>query len=322
VPPRSPLALAALATVAIPGLDAYDVRRPARPGTDFDVAVVIDSTRQRWVVRAPVHAAAGAALEAEVALLQSLAHHVDDGSLPFEVPRPAGFAHLPEGGRAAVHPEVPGTPLQLDALHPGPGLAASVGRAIAALHELPTSVVEAAGLPVYDAATYRQRRLSEVDEAARTGKVPPTLLRRWERMLEDVSLWRFRPTVVHGDLSAEHVLVQGDRVTGVLDWGDAIVADPADDLAWLMVAAPQDAADSIMEAYQLRRTELIDPHLHDRALLAGELALVRWLLYGVRSGRADVVDDAVEMLTDLDAHTRVADDADESTQPSGAASLA
>ena len=70
---RSPLALAALATVAVPGLDAFDVRRPARPGTDYDTAVVIDSTRQRWVVRAPQHPAAGAALEAEVVLLSLLA---------------------------------------------------------------------------------------------------------------------------------------------------------------------------------------------------------------------------------------------------------
>ena len=79
--------------------------------------------------------------------------------------------------------------------------------------------------------------------------------------------------------------------------------DPADDLAWLLVAAPPDAVESILEAYLLRRTELTDPFLTERALLAGELALARWLLYGVRSGQQDVVDDAVAMLADLDAAT-------------------
>ncbi|MDQ0426394.1 MULTISPECIES: phosphotransferase [Cellulomonas] len=301
---RSPLALAALATVALPGLDAYDVRRPLQPGTDFDVAVVIDAQRQRWVVRAPQHAVAGAALEAEVALLDALGPFADDGRLPFAVPRPAGFAHLPEGGRACVHREVPGRPLRLESLRPGPGLAAAVGRALASVHELPTSVVENAGLPVYDAAGYRERRQAEVDEAARTGLVPASLLRRWEQMLEDVAMWRFRPTVVHGDLSSDHVLVQDGAVAGVLDWGSAMVADPADDLSWLLVAAPQDAVDAILEAYLLRRTELTDPHLADRALLAGELALARWLLHGVRTHQQDVVDDAVQMLHDLDEHTR------------------
>jgi aminoglycoside phosphotransferase (APT) family kinase protein len=300
---RSPLALAALATVAVPGLDAFDVRRPHPAGTEFDTAVVIDSAHKRWVVRAPVHAGAGAMLEAEVALLEGVGAEVDAGRLPFDVPRVAGFAHLPEGGRAMVYPEVPGHPLRLETLGPGPGLAASLGRAIAAIHEMPTAIVENAGLPVYDAPAYRDRRQAEVDEAARTGKVPPTLLRRWEQRLEDVSLWRFSPILVHGDLSAEHVLTAGGAITGILGWGDAKVADPADDLAWLLVAAPQESVDSIMEAYQLRRTELLDPHLADRAMLAGELALARWLLYGVRSGNDDVVEDAVQMLVELDEHT-------------------
>lgn len=302
--PRSPLALAALATVAVPGLDVCDVRQPSEGGSEFDVALVIDAERGHWVVRAPADAAAGAALEAEVALLDALAAQVDSGGLPFEVPRPVGFAHLPEGGRAAVHRLVPGRALRLAELGPGPGLSADLGRALGALHQLPTSVVENAGLPVYDAAAYRQRRQAEVDEAAKTGKVPATLLRRWEARLEDVRLWRFQPTVVHGDLTASHVLVHGARVSGILDWGDAMVADPADDLAWLLVAAPPEAVDAILEAYLLRRTELTDPFLSERALLAGELALARWLLYGVRSGQQDVVDDAVAMLADLDEQTR------------------
>ncbi len=302
--PRSPLALAALATVAIPGFDACDVRASGAAGGDYDVAVVTDGSRKHWVVRAPQTAAAGAALEAEIVLLGAVAQEVDAGRLPFDVPRPAGFAPLDEGGRVVVHPQLPGRPLELDQLRPGPGLAASLGRALGSLHELPASVIENAGLPVYDAAEYRARRLAEVDEAARTGRVPATLLRRWEERLEDVSMWRFSPTVVHGDLSSEHVLAADGDVTALLAWGEAKVADPADDLSWLLVAATQEVVDSVMEAYQLRRTELTDPHLADRALLAGELALARWLLYGVRTGDDDVVADAVQMLDELDEQTR------------------
>ncbi|WHP17102.1 phosphotransferase [Cellulomonas sp. ES6] len=300
---RSPLALAALATVAVPGFDAREVR-PGGGAGDDDVALVTDTQRRHWVVRAPRSAAAGAALEAELVLLGALAEQVDAGRLPFDVPRVAGAAPLEEGGRVVVHRELPGREIALERLQPGPGVAASLGRSIAALHELPVSVVEDAGLPVYDAAAYRQRRQAEVDEAARTGRVPATLLRRWEERLEDVSLWKFIPTVVHGDLSADHVLVADGAVTGVVAWGEAKVADPADDLAWLLVAAPQEAVDSVMEAYQLRRTELKDPHLAERALLAGELALARWLLYGVRSGDDEVVADAVQMLDELDEQTR------------------
>jgi macrolide phosphotransferase len=301
--PRSPLALAALSTAAVPGLEAHSVRHEDAPG-DYDVAVVTARDGSEWVVRAPRTVMAGASLEAEIELLDALQLYIEAGVLPFAVPRIAGHALLPEGGRAVVHRRTTGTMLDIDRLRPGPGLAADLGRTLAAVHELPASVVEACGLPSYTAAEYRERRLVEVDEAAGTGLVPPTLLRRWEAALEDVALWRFQPVVVHGDLAADLVLVKGERVTTISGWSDARVADPADDLAWLLVAAPPESVDSIMEAYQLRRTELHDPRLVDRALLVGELALARWLLHGVRRGLPDVVEDAESMLADLDEATR------------------
>jgi len=299
---RSPLVLAALATVAVPDLDAVDVRRSSHPGVGMDAAVVIDAHGARWVVRAPQDAVAGAALESELALLDGLAEHSAAGDLPFEVSRVAGAVDLPEGGRAVVHRQLPGRPIRLEELGPGPGMAAALGRAIAAIHELPVSLVEDAGLPVYDPDSYRRRRLAELDEAARTGYVPAFLLRRWERALEDVALWHFQPTVVHGDLTPEHVLCASDQPIAVLGWSDAKVADPADDLAWLLVAAPQPAVDPIIEAYHLRRTELRDPHLATRALLAGELAVAQWLLHGVRTEDEAVVEDARAMLLELEDH--------------------
>jgi macrolide phosphotransferase len=305
--PRSPLTLAALATAAVPGLDVRSARTAADPG-DYDAAVVTDADGVRWTVRAPRSPQAGAALEAEAELLASLQHYVASGVLSFAVPRISGSAALPEGGRAVVHPAVEGDPLDVEALHPGPGLAADLGRVIASVHELPRSVVDDAGLPAYDAETYRERRMAELDEAAATGRVPAALLRRWEAALEDVSLWRFQPVVVHGDLGPDQVLVSRGRVTTVTGWSDARVADPADDLAWLLVSAPPEAVDSVMEAYQLRRTELTDRRLTDRALLVGELALARWLLHGVRHGLDDVVADALDMLADLEDATRAGED--------------
>lgn len=294
--------LAALATAAVRDLHPVAAREPDVSGADFDVAVVQDARRRRWVVRAPRGAAAGAALESELRLLAALGELAGQpGGLAFDVPRVAGSAPLPEGGRAVVYPYLDGAPLHPGELRPGPGLAAGLGRALASLHDLPHSVVEEAGLPVYDAGEYRERRLAEVDRAAQTGHVPARLLTRWEKVLEDVGRWRFQPAVVHGDLVAEHVLVADGRVVGMLDWGEAKVADPADDLAWVAVGADADALDSVLESYAVARREQPDRHLATRARLAGELALARWLLHGVTTGESSVVDDAVQMLRDLDA---------------------
>jgi aminoglycoside phosphotransferase (APT) family kinase protein len=297
------LALAALASVAVPGLDVYDVSRSPLADADFDVVVVKDATGQRWLVRAPRRAAAGAALEAEMGVLRALTRARESGLIEFEVARPAGAATIAgeSGGRAIVYSDVQGAPLVLAAAEPGPGLAASIGRTLAQIHELPVTLIEDQGLPAYEAEEYRTRRLAELDAGTQTGLVPPRLADRWEQQLENISWWRFEPTVVHGDMGEHQLVVREGIVTGVLDWMDARVADPADDLAWLVAAAPGDVLDSVVEAYTMSRRELRDPHLIDRARLASELALLRWLMYGVRTDNADVVEDGRGMLADLES---------------------
>ncbi|MGN6300155.1 MAG: macrolide 2'-phosphotransferase [Angustibacter sp.] len=294
---RTDLQLAALASAAVPGLDPVAVEPPQVDGMDFDVAVVTDDQQRRWVVRAPRRTAAAVALDVEARLLPLIGRY-----LPVPVPQPAGRAPLRDGGECLVHPYLPGRPIRPAELTAGSALAAQVGRTIAALHEIDPRALDDAGLPTYTAQEYRLRRLSDVDRAAQTGHVPASLLARWEKALEDVSRWRFAPTPVHGDLAPEHVLVDRGALSGVIDWGEAAVADPADDLAWVVVTA-DDGVDTVLEAYAMARSETPDRHLLDRARLAGELALARWLLGGVAADDAAVVERASGHLRDLAERT-------------------
>ena len=297
--PRTPLSLAAFAAVAVPGLDPARLALPQEETEELRVTGVIDTRGRSWEVLEPLDDATGAALEAESEVLRRIGAVVDDGRLSFDVPRPAGSVRLDDVAHVQVRTHLNGHPVDLGALHPGPGLAAGLGRALGELHELSTSVVSEAGMPVYDAEDVRGRWLSLLDDAAGTGRVPPVLLARWEAVLEDTALWRFRPVVVHGDLAEENVLTAGGAVTGVRGLGQAHVGDPAEDLAWVYSSVPVDCLDSIEEAYDLARSEGVDKHLRHRAELVSELSLARWLLHGVRAGKEDVVEDAVTMLQDL-----------------------
>jgi macrolide phosphotransferase len=140
-----------------------------------------------------------------------------------------------------------------------------------------------------------------VDRAAATGQVPTRLLTRWERAVEEVGAWRFVPCCVHGDLAGENVLVEAETVTGIMEWSETRVADPADDLAWLAIGSTEPALDGVLAAYIAARREPPDPALRRRARLSGELALARWLLHGVNTDDPAIVEDAVQMLADLDA---------------------
>ena len=301
---RSPAFLAALASAAVPGLDPVSVEAlPSTPDQSFDVAFVQDTEHRRWVVRAPRTDVAGAEMDRTVALLALLGRR-----MPFAVPAPKGFVALAEGGRAAVYPYLPGHNLDFAELPAGPGLAAELGRALAALHNTDPAVFDEAGVPSYDADAYRTRRLAELDRAAETGRVPTALLGRWESALEDVSLWRFAPTPTHGDLTGDQVLAvfrddsdaSTGRIRAMTGWEDAKVADPADDFAALVADAPPDALETVLEAYAHARVERPDANLLVRARLVAELDLLSALMRGLARKDAGAVEVLTTQLRRLD----------------------
>ena len=299
-PHRSALSLAAMASVAVAGLNPTRLALPQSETPERHIIGVIDTQGRHWEVHEARTDAVGASLEAEAEVLRHIGRVVDDGRLSFDVPRVSGSLRQKDA-HIQVRSHVEGKPIPVETLRPGPGMSAGLGKALGEIHELAMRVVSEAGMPVYDAEEVRRRWLSLLDDTAATGRTPPALLGRWEQALEDTALWRFRPTVVHGDLAEENVLVAGGTVVAVRGWSQAHVGDPAEDLAWVYSSAPVDCLDSIEDAYDIARSEGVDRHLRERAELVSELSLARWLLHGVRTGDKPVINDAVAMLEDLAA---------------------
>ena len=303
---RTPAYLAAVASSAVPGLDAVAVRAArGAPGNRCDVGFVTDTQRRAWVVRVPTTSAIGAQLDTAADLLPLLNRRV-----PYSVPLPRGFLAVPEG-RAVVYPYLHGRSVVLSEVIPGPGVAAEIGRAVAALHNVERAVFDEAGVPVYDAETCRTRHLGDLDRGAATGHVPTALLSRWERALEDVSAWRFAPTPVHADLSGGRFLVtfaddenpETASVRAVTGWEHAKVADPADDFAVLVAECSPETFESIVEAYSVARIERPDRHLRHRARLVSELRLLSQLLDAVHAAEPPLITRRAAELRALDERT-------------------
>ncbi|ORW93952.1 hypothetical protein AWB92_12515 [Mycobacterium sp. IEC1808] len=53
----------------------------------------------------------------------------------------------------------------------------------------------------------------------------------------------------HGDLKAAHILVDDGRLAGVIDWGDALVADRWFDIARFAHRSPERSLDLLLESY-------------------------------------------------------------------------
>lgn len=310
---HSDLALAGIACAAVPGMQPVSVQEWRRPeATDpapAQRALIEDATGRRWVVIVPRTVAGAAELERNDALTRQLGKH-----LPFKVPVATGFAGVGPAGRAAVFPYVEGSAINFHRIPAGPGLSSAIGRALAAVHNMPSDFFDEFGVPTFDAESHRQRRLADLDRAAETGLVPRELLSRWELAFDTASLWRFAVTPVHGSLNGWSFLVAFSddeaataRVVALTSWEQACVSDPADDFAMLVKQATPAAVDSVLESYTLARANRPDRNLLIRARLASEMSMLRGLAAAVSADDQDLVDARVDELRKLSRLTSADD---------------
>ena len=294
---RSPLTLAALATSAVAELDVTAASRlGSGPLGSFEQAVLETRDGGRLLIRLPRMKTAETQATTELAALTALSGGIR-ARLPFAVHSFMGQAAI-SGTRAIVYDFLPGAAVELSSITAGDGLAASIGRAMAAIHSLPTGFVADAGLAVVRPLDALAVASTVMEHAEATGLVPAALVDRWENASEDPALWQFAPTVINGAMGADSVLHEGDKVTGVVNWYSLGVGDPARDLFWVLGASASEAADIVFDAYNSARGSS-DRQVKKRSMLYAELEIAKWLLHGTRERSTEIVDDAVAMLHNL-----------------------
>ena len=296
--PKSPLELAALATAAVPGMRVTALRPPSYSDELSTVTGIEDATGNRWIVTCHHEEVSGPALEATSGILNRLGQAYDHDYIPFDVPRLAGQARLEHGENVYVHRDPGGCAPTDEDLDTDPLLPASLGRALAALHNLPETVFSSIGLPTYTAIECRDRNLALLDEAAREATIPAALWSRWEAALEDVSLWRFPSAPIHGDIQERCLSVKRGSLLAIGGWTSAHVGDPALDIAWIQASASDAFLERFRETYGHER-RATDLHVFTRAQLLSEIALVRWLVHGIHAEDSSIIDEARSMLDDL-----------------------
>jgi len=118
-----------------------------------------------------------------------------------------------------------------------PAAWAAAGAAVRALHDAP--------LPPWPSGSLDEKASSLDRECAwlLANDVLPTDLVTGNRRVAQAALRTCAPVFVHGDLQVAHVFVDGDRVTGVLDWSEAGQGDGLYDLASLTLGHREHLAD-------------------------------------------------------------------------------
>lgn len=89
-----------------------------------------------------------------------------------------------------------------------------------------------------------------------------------------------RRTLVHGDFRMGNLMVDGDRLTGVLDWELTHIGDPVEDLGWLCVPAWRFSRPDLPAAGLGTREQLLAAYARHSGVSVSIEELRRWELAG------------------------------------------
>jgi aminoglycoside phosphotransferase len=147
---------------------------------------------------------------------------------------------------------------------------AAAGAAIRRLHDAP--------LPPWPGRAGRSiiALIAELDEECErlvtNGVLPADLVIR-NRQVAEAALRPWTPAFTHGDLQIAHVFVDGDQVTGIIDWSEAGQGDALYDLATFSLGH-EEHLDDVIDGYGTDvDLEVIRAWWSLRSLLG-----VRWLV--------------------------------------------
>lgn len=180
-----------------------------------------------------------------------------------------------------------------------PAIADQLGRTLATLHRIDTGGFNRS-LPGRDDVESERERIVEIAAGYLHTVEPPDTMDRlatwWDACRDALAAATYAPTLVHGDLWYGNLLVSddGQRISGILDWENLAVDDPARDFATLMHSG-EAFTQAVMDAYE-RAGGVLDQALIDRALWHWEFRELTGIALAVDAGNVAETHDAVRKL--------------------------
>ncbi len=136
--------------------------------------------------------------------------------------------------------------------------AAQLGAFVSALHAVPVEEARKHGA-LGDATASRRKAYRDFFDVVRANMLPlfsaheqAAIVAFWSRYLDDDTCFAFTSTLVHRDINTDHVLFDptSGKLTGIIDWGDAAIDDPAVDFAGVRRQLGDEVAQQMLAAYQ------------------------------------------------------------------------
>lgn len=162
--------------------------------------------------------------------------------------------------------------------------AEDVARFLARLHGFPTERAAALGAQEVDLWQLRYARLIEAAAARLPPKSAAWVNEQAREFIARGGTSSAPRVLIHGDIQADHTLVdKNGRLTGVLDWADAYITDPALDFAGLLNEWSWAFLERVLAAYEALGGA-VDPDARRRVRFYIAVAPVFGVVYAAESG--------------------------------------
>ena len=182
-----------------------------------------------------------------------------------------------------------GQPLnEIDLKSCGAGFARDLGRFLTELHRFPLERASELGVLFAGKTSWRNENQALYERVKR--QVYPLLEDGIRRMVSrlfdaffgDEANFRWQAVLTHADLGAEHILCDPERavISGIIDWGEVAVGDPALDFAGLYYDIGPEFTRAVLSNYDCD----VDASFRNRMIFYSRLIPLHEMLYGIESG--------------------------------------
>ncbi|MDU0813661.1 macrolide 2'-phosphotransferase [Bacillus siamensis] len=222
-------------------------------GMDFQVVFAEDDSGVTWVLRKPRRPDVIERAAAESTVLVFLRSHAGVSVPDWRVHTPELIAYPKLDGKPAAAIDLDKKQYVWNMEHepPSDGFVGSLAAALAELHGADPDAASRSGIEIIKPDDVRQRAAESMDHIKKEIGVSEQLWQRWQTWINDSSYWPDFSVLIHGDLHPPHILIgENQRVTGLLDWTEAKVADPAKDFVLYQMILGEKETKRLMKSYE------------------------------------------------------------------------
>ncbi|MBG9942314.1 macrolide 2'-phosphotransferase MphJ [Brevibacillus formosus] len=156
--------------------------------------------------------------------------------------------------------------------------------ALVELHAIHHDLARDAGIRVKQPSEARATLREKMNEVKHIFGVSGALWDRWQKWLADDTFWPAHSALVHGDLHPGHILVaENGKVTGLLDWTEAEVADPAVDFTVVYLLFGDTGLADFIQRYE-KAGGRVWPRMHEHIVEMTAAYPVTLATFALKSG--------------------------------------